>query len=460
MALGVAALIHTTTGTSYWSNWLHWTLAHGLGTVTFTPIFTLLLGGEIGKWVETTTPRHRLGAAGMVTLMVGITIGVFSQSTVPLLFLPMVPMMVAAVSYEFIGAAASTAILAGVGGYLTVRGSGPIQLLHSPTGAQILFLQFYIASCALIALPIAAELRGRRRLFVSLRESEERFRLLAERSIDVVLNLDPDSIIRYVSPSITELTGLMPEDLIGTPASALAPPEDRTSVADAFEGIMALAGRPHSIELCVRTASGADRWCQAYSRAILDEAQRPIGVVCTLRDISEHKRLEQALAAAAHTDMLTGLPNRRAFALALEQFAAAARDGGPPAWLALIDLDNFKSVNDRWGHEAGDRVLRHFADIARATIRPEDVIARFGGEEFALILRGVDGDAMELICERLRIRVMNAVVYAKNGESIRFTMSAGIAIIDDRGADEILRAADQALYDAKHAGRNRLVLAA
>ncbi|WP_198350995.1 sensor domain-containing diguanylate cyclase [Flavisphingomonas formosensis] len=461
VAIPISVLIQGLTGAAFFDNWLRWTLAHGLGTMTLAPVVSWIFSGEIRRWFAANSPVERWAAMLMLSVMVAITFGVFGQNRWPLLFLPIVPMMVAAFRFEFIGAAGSTLALVLIGGTLTVYGDGPMQLLHAGRGEQILFLQFYIVCCMLIALPVATELQTRRHTFQKLRESEARFRLLAERSIDVVLNIDRGGVIRYVSPSVQDMMGVQADALIGLSVSDLAEAGDGLFVPASIEDVLALGGMPHRTQMRLRNVAGEPFWCEAYSRAVRDEAGHLTGVVSSLRDISQYKEIELTLSSAANTDILTNLPNRRAFDEALDRCVGDARQrSGGYIWLALIDLDNFKQVNDRWGHDAGDHVLRHFADIARGLIRPDDFLARFGGEEFALLLRNVDAAMVRGICDRLRGEIEDSAVHAISGGPIRITMSAGIALVDGRAPTEILRAADQALYRAKRAGRNRLELAA
>ncbi|WP_353227036.1 diguanylate cyclase [Novosphingobium sp.] len=168
------------------------------------------------------------------------------------------------------------------------------------------------------------------------------------------------------------------------------------------------------------------------------------------------------LRRAALTDPLTGLPNRRAFFEAL----AAQAQSGERACVAMIDIDHFKQVNDRFGHATGDAVLREFADIAKACFRASDMVGRIGGEEFAVILRGVSVEQACLVCQRLVDRVAGADIATAMGP-VRVTISSGVASIDGQGdsadashGEAALAAADRALYAAKGSGRSRLASAA
>jgi diguanylate cyclase (GGDEF)-like protein len=181
-------------------------------------------------------------------------------------------------------------------------------------------------------------------------------------------------------------------------------------------------------------------------------------VVLTTR---QRHAMEEELARAATHDALTGLPNRRGFADAAQTALAIAAREGKPVSGAMLDIDRFKRINDGWGHDAGDVVLRGAAAALRGALRPGDVLARMGGEEFALVLPGVTPEQALPLVERLRAAVTTAVAHPGAPE-FAVTLSAGIAAVTGHGPaamEEGLRAADAALYAAKEGGRNRAVLA-
>lgn len=170
---------------------------------------------------------------------------------------------------------------------------------------------------------------------------------------------------------------------------------------------------------------------------------------------------EEQLRRAATTDELTGLLNRRAFLAAVDVEIARSARSGPPLALALIDLDHFKSVNDRFGHAGGDEVLRKFAETAREAMRTTDVIGRLGGEEFAVLMPETDQIQSGMAAERLRDAVAGRRMALSTGALAPVTISIGVANYkpgEDR--DRLIARADEALYDAKESGRNRTRLAA
>ena len=181
----------------------------------------------------------------------------------------------------------------------------------------------------------------------------------------------------------------------------------------------------------------------------------------------------QSLLDYSERDTLTGLLNRKTFDEAFYKLSGQTVEGttttsgerrikGAPQshYIGVLDIDHFKSVNDRFGHETGDRVLVAFAEVARGAVRSGDLVARLGGEEFGLILPDADQVQAEAVCERLRAMMGRAELTTATG-TVRVTASIGLAPVT-AGATrvELLRAADEALYRAKAQGRNRLALAA
>lgn len=457
--LGGAAVATAFGADTYWSNWFHWYAGHALGAITFTPVAVYLLRGDAHAWAATAQKTVATEAALLIGLVAAVSVGVFAQDTRPLLFLPLLPIILATFRVGRLGAAVSVVILALAGGTLTLLGHGPIAAMAAPVGAQVQFLQFYLACTVVTVLPVGAELARRAALYRRLHESEARYRVLTEHSTDIVLNLDVNGCIRFASPAIRQIGGFDPADVIGRNAGELVHPADREEVAKAHVEALANPSQTIIVEYRAPTAAGDMRWFETHTRAVLDEGGRVTGVVSAVRDVGHRKTVEERLSHAAMTDGLTGIANRAAFdarlALAIQ---AAGADGF--GCVALFDLDHFKHVNDRYGHAAGDAVLRNFAELARGRMRDLDFVARFGGEEFAVVLPGATPEQARLVCDRLREVVAETAVIA-GGQRIRVTVSGGVAPYDGgTTSEQVLAAADAALYEAKRAGRDRLALAA
>ncbi len=177
-------------------------------------------------------------------------------------------------------------------------------------------------------------------------------------------------------------------------------------------------------------------------------------------EVTHLKRVEEELRRLATIDDLTELYNRRAFFERGRRLLERCRQSGQPAALVLFDLDHFKAINDTYGHEAGDRVLTAVAERCRRVLRPGDLLARLGGEEFAVLLPDTGRIAAVRIAERLRRVIAETGIPVRDRE-LRVTASLGVAVPENApgGLDPLLAAADRALYRAKGKGRDRVVVA-
>lgn len=194
---------------------------------------------------------------------------------------------------------------------------------------------------------------------------------------------------------------------------------------------------------------------------LLYDAGVPLLLLHALGLIRQRDAALAALERASVTDPLTELANRRGFSASAEAALAACRRRGAAAAVVMFDLDRFKSINDGHGHAAGDAVLREAAAALRSHVRAEDVVGRLGGEEFAILLPGLDATQAAALADRLRVEISRAVAHPA-GDGAVVTASAGVAPVErlDAGLEAALNAADRALYAAKEAGRNRVAVAA
>jgi diguanylate cyclase (GGDEF)-like protein/PAS domain S-box-containing protein len=426
---------------------------HALSNLTFAPIFLLIVRGELRQCVE----RLR-GRASESALLIGISIATttltFAQQVAPLLFLPILPIILVTFRLGRGASALCIVALALIGGIATLSGGGPVQMLKGGEGLHAQFFQFYLAMTVLTVWPAAADLSNRSRLHSQLRDSEAHYRRITDNSSDVLMKIDPQGLIRYVSPSIAQLGGYDPDALVGRPAGDLIAESDRERVAVCHQIVLAEPERTHRFEYLAKTADGEHRWFETHSRAVTDSAGRVIGALSIVRDVSARKAVERSLSRAAMSDSLTGLPNRRAFGEAVQQRGEGGRD-----CIALLDIDHFKRVNDSFGHHSGDAVLRRFATVARATVRRGDMVARLGGEEFAILFPDTSVEVAMATCERVRQAIAETSIMVE-GRPIRITVSGGVASVGPGGLAIALREADAALYRAKDGGRDRLALAA
>lgn len=441
-------------GTPFLANLKNWLIGHSLGMLTFAPVCLHLLRGSISTWVRITLRRSNYVDFGLLILALTATVATFVQTAYPLLFLPVLVLVAFVYRAGYPGAALGTASLGLIGGFLTTRGLGPLALMHGAPAEATRFFQIYLAATQLTLLPVAASLSSRAETSLRLRQSEARYRILADNINDIVMSVDFAGRFTYVSPSMRNYVSAPPESLIGTPAIDLIHPDFHDIARACHQRMLCSRGFPVVFEYVGMTEDGLERWFETSGRAALDRHGMPVSVVATIRETTARKQLEREMSEAAKTDTLTRLPNRRAFF----EFADAALCSGAAGCVALIDLDHFKLVNDRYGHAAGDRVLQEVAAIAQGALRTGDIFARFGGEEFALLLPGASLEQARGICNRLiELIARNRVNW--NNSIFSVTASAGVAALHEH-IDDALNNADTALYEAKRFGRAQVALAA
>jgi diguanylate cyclase (GGDEF)-like protein/PAS domain S-box-containing protein len=265
--------------------------------------------------------------------------------------------------------------------------------------------------------------------------------------------LTKDGTILEVNQAFCELTGFERHELLGlTVPFPFWAPESDDEVRRHAERI---ARGDHAEFETVYTRRDGSRFpVSTYTVPAESQEGTQFGLVTTVRDISERKRHEAELERLATQDPLTGLANHRVFHEQLRGEVARAGRHGLRLSVAVLDLDHFKQVNDRHGHLAGDQVLREAGRRLRAIVREGEVLARVGGEEFAWILTGLDASGAFAAVERAR-RVIGEAPFPETG---LVTISAGVAELEPAdAADHLYSRADQALYRAKQAGRNRTV---
>jgi len=291
---------------------------------------------------------------------------------------------------------------------------------------------------------------------------EVRYRRLVEEAPEVVMVLGPNLVVRYASPAVGRILGLDPHSVVGNAFSVYLHPEDGAWARDAFSVSGARGSesgsQAPSRELRVRQADGSWRWFEAVAANLLDDPSVG-GVAVYLHDVTEKKKLRDQLAYRAFHDPLTGLPNRALFEDRLDHaFARAGRHRGSVTVL-FVDLDDFKAVNDGFGHKVGDTVLMALGRRLEAGLRPGDTVARLGGDEFAVLLEDSDDPmgatrAIERLAHALREPV------AAGEHRLFVTASVGGATGEPGrdGAEDLLRKADTAMYQAKKAGKNRFEL--
>ncbi|KTT05022.1 diguanylate cyclase, partial [Pseudomonas oryzihabitans] len=188
------------------------------------------------------------------------------------------------------------------------------------------------------------------------------------------------------------------------------------------------------------------------------EAGMPLLVVGIAEDITDKKRMEEELQRLATTDVLTRSSNRRHFFESAQRAFEFAQSEGEPLAFLLLDIDDFKKINDRFGHQMGDQVLQRVAECGVQTTRRGDLFGRIGGEEFALLLPGCDADLALQIGSRLQRAVRQLAVPTTDGP-LKVTISQGLAVLreGDVSLDTLYVRADEAMYQAKRQGKDQIV---
>ena len=289
-----------------------------------------------------------------------------------------------------------------------------------------------------------------------LEASETTFRLVFEGAGNGMATIafdgpDAGRVLR-VNDAICQITGYTHSQLIGTTFVDYLKDENSGQTEREIEHLTTGTG-PYRFERIFRRTDGNDIWLGGTA-AIVDQGKnQPRILLIQIDDVTARKDAERELQHHAAHDPLTGLPNRR---LLQHRFNAAlqrSRQTGRRGVLLFCDLNHFKQVNDKYGHEAGDRALREIADRLLTEVRHGDTVARLGGDEFAILAEDIDGDALDVLMRRIDESISSPL----EGIDVPVTASIGTAIVSPYAADldELLRTADNAMYEAKRRKRQR-----
>ncbi|WP_233840342.1 sensor domain-containing diguanylate cyclase [Dyella sp. 2HG41-7] len=511
-------------------------------------------------------------------LLTAITVGVFLESHIPMAFMIYPPLLLLVFRHRFVGMVIGMAIIALVITIVTTLNIGPFNLVAGVTPAlRVVMAQVFIGVSCFVALPVALALSEQDRLQHRMRESELRYRLLAEHTGDLVMRIRFNGDRMYVSPSIKDLLGWEVEDFL-KPRPDLIHPEDRERVAADVARLRSEGGTITSTYR-LQHKNGQYVWIEAFARLVQSpDNDSTMDIIYTGRDVSRRVRVEQALLESqvqlrtitdnipaviarvdmsqrytyinrfveqvsddtpaqiigktvrevrgealyerlkgplarayagesvmfeyeaphqgkflhfqahyvpdrdadgairgvyvltteithiknverellrlAHQDSLTGLANRRFFSERVSATLKQAQRRKTPVLLALADIDNFKSINDTYGHAIGDAVLSEVGRCLQRLVREGEVVARIGGDEFVVLCDDMDNlqqarAFIHSLWERLHMTVQ------VGDTSVNVKMSIGAAICKDEiSADAMMKLADDAMYMAKEAGRD------
>ena len=321
-----------------------------------------------------------------------------------------------------------------------------------------------------------SDISERKRSEQALLESEKKFRLIAENTSDGITIFDKHQHVQYVSPAVMKQLGYTEQNELSRASAevyALIDPAQRdalfASINEAIQSKMPALSYAYRI----KHKSGHYIWREDSTNFRYTSTGEYDGAYVVSRDITERKRMEEEVRQLAYFDPLTHLPNRRMLNDRLNQAMAQSKRSGHCAAIMIMDLDNFKPLNDAHGHMVGDLLLIEVASRLRACVREVDTVARFGGDEFVVVLSELDAAPEISLTQALavaeKIRAALAVPYVlsvqKQGQpsvSVVHRCSASIGVTlfmhDDTSAEDVLKKADSAMYQAKEQGRNRVWL--
>jgi diguanylate cyclase (GGDEF)-like protein/PAS domain S-box-containing protein len=315
----------------------------------------------------------------------------------------------------------------------------------------------------------ATDVSERKRAEELVRKQKEFFHLIAENIGDFIAVVDTDGRRIYNSPSYTQFFG-SERDLRGSDAFAELHPDDKARVQEVFRDTVR-TGIGRRIQYRMLMADGTAREMESAGNVIRDSQGQITHVVVVARDVTERHQLEAQMRQLAFHDALTQLPNRRLLGDRLQQTMAASARSSSHAALLFLDLDNFKLLNDTHGHQFGDLLLIEAATRLKTCVRETDTVARFGGDEYVVVISELDAayaesrSLAEAVAEKIRSALAQPFLLQIESRdaapvAIEHQCTASIGIVlfiaHQASPDDILKWADAAMYQAKAAGRNMI----
>jgi len=442
-----------------------WLAADILGVATITPLYLSF------HHRRQFSPRSGAETISLIVLLAAVSSFVFVVATAPLIWVVLLFLILLGARVGFTGSALGLLMVTFIGGFATVAGHGPLAFaINGSLSAKILMFQIFVATTMLALYLTEVAMARNRRAQMGLEASETRFRLLAEASRDVIVLAGLDGQRKYVSPAATELLGWSQDEMLGMDYRDTTHPDDLPKKDQALLDC-SLGKETGAVAFRCRRKDNTYLWVESSIRLYRDATTgEPAGFVYVLRDISERKLAEDKLQDAFHTveqlalvDGLTGVANRRLMDETLSrEWMRALRDGTSLS-LLLIDVDHFKLYNDLYGHLAGDSCLQMIANAIQASLRrPPDLLARFGGEEFVIILPNTSPAGAEMMSRKVLDTVAACAIPHTGSPYGTVTVSLGCASIIatlEASPKDLLKAADDAMYRAKSNGRNQIQLA-
>jgi len=292
------------------------------------------------------------------------------------------------------------------------------------------------------------------------REAEQLFRLAFEQAAVGMALVAPDGRFLRVNRALCELLGHANEELVSKTFQEITHPEDLDLDLEFVRQMLAGERRTYAMEKRYFHADGHTVWVLLSVSLVRGDDREPRYFISQIQDITERKQLEQRLSFLADHDEMTGLPNRRRLREELERAVAFAQRYEQAGALLILDLDNFKQVNDTLGHHVGDSLVREVAGRLRERLRATDVLARIGGDEFAVLLPQVNAAQAERVAGDL-VAAIGGECHLVDGAVVETSASLGVARFEpgwEIDPEGLLMHADRAMYAAKNAGGDRFTV--
>ena len=304
---------------------------------------------------------------------------------------------------------------------------------------------------------LSQDISAFRRAQRDLVEADERFRTAFEQAPIGMGMVAPDGRYLRVNQALCDITGYSAEQLLRTTCDAITHPDDVAIGIGGRADLVAGRTQIHRVEKRYLHAAGHTVWVSVHATLVRDADGNPSHVLGQIQDVTERRRFEERLQHLVDHDPLTGLVNRRRFEQELDRHVAHARRYGATGALLVLDLDDFKSVNDTLGHNAGDELIVSVAGLLKKQLRDSDIVARLGGDEYAVLLPTGGPEEAEAVAAKLVRAVREEVSVVGARRARRITTSVGVAAFGDGdvSGEEMLINADLAMYEAKEAGRDR-----
>ncbi len=441
---------------------LSWVVEDGMGTAVATPAIVALFRTRARNTID--WQHHWIYPA----LLVGVTIAAIAPVTFPMVFLIYPLLVLTLLRLGLRWATLELLFVAVAFDSLTLSGLGPFAALAALISAgPIVLLEFFVAAGMIVLYSVTMVLEQQKMTERRLQDIVALHNLVSENSRDAIILADWSGRRRYGSAAAKNIEGWKPDALSTEEGLELVHPEDRPKAAAAVRELRSCS-ESAMVECRMRKQSGDYIWVEANLCVVRDPRTGVrSGILNFIRDITERKQAEKLLQEAYHavealsiTDALTGLANRRRFDQCLAtEWRRGLRDGKPLS-LLMIDADLFKSYNDIYGHLQGDNCLKQIAEVALDVVtRPGDLVSRFGGEEFAVILPNTGSEGAMQIAHKICAALRERQIPHQGSHPGIMTVSAGCAtMVPSLGQRDVslVEIADAALYKAKRSGRNQV----